>query len=174
MGYEKMRTNIDETGILAEIQGKENSPCILFRADMDAVVMNSNNRLKHTCGHDAHMAIMLALAELLIKDREKLKGSVKILFQPAEEGRGGAKPMIKNGILENPKVDKVFAIHVWSELDECAVGIKSGAIMASTDPFNITVYGKGGHRSTTRKNYRSNIYSKLNCSGITIYSKQKY
>lgn len=151
IGYKKIKTNIAKTGIVAELQGKENGECILFRADMDAVVMDENHRTKHTCGHDAHMTILLSLAQLLMDNKEKINGCVKLLFQPAEEGKGGAKPMIEEGVLENPRVDKVFALHVWSEIDEGKIGIKEGAIMASTDPFLIKVIGKGGHAALPEK-----------------------
>lgn len=151
MGYENIKTNIAKTGVVAELQGKQDGECILFRADMDAVVMDENHRTKHTCGHDAHMTILLSLAQLLINNKDKIQGHVKLLFQPAEEGKGGAKPMIEAGVLENPNVDKVFALHVWSEIDEGKIGIKEGAVMASTDPFNITVKGKGGHAAIPEK-----------------------
>lgn len=151
MGYTNINTNIYATGIIATIEGKEEGPCILFRSDMDAVIMDETGRVKHTCGHDAHMTILLALSEILIKNKDKIKGTVKLLFQPDEEGSGGAKKMIENGALDNPKVDKAFAIHVWSELKEDTIGIKSGAVMASTDPFRITIYGKGGHAAIPEK-----------------------
>ena len=151
MGYTNINTNVYETGIVATLTGSKQGPCILFRSDMDAVIMDDSGRVKHTCGHDAHMTILLSLAQILIKNREKIKGTVKLLFQPDEEGNGGADQMIKNGALENPKVDKAFALHVWSELKEDTIGIKTGAVMASTDPFEITIYGKGGHAAMPEK-----------------------
>ncbi len=151
MGYKNIKTNIAKTGVVAEFEGTEKGECILFRADMDAVVMDENHRVKHTCGHDAHMTILLSLAQILINNKDKIKGHVKLLFQPAEEGKGGAKPMINEGVLKNPDVDKVFALHVWSEIDEGKIAIKEGAVMASTDPFNIKVIGKGGHAAIPEK-----------------------
>lgn len=118
IGYTDIKDSIYETGIIATLKGKEDGKCILFRSDMDAVIMDETGRAKHTCGHDAHMTILLSLAKLLIDNKNKIKGTVKLLFEPDEEGSGGAKHMIENGALENPKVDKVFAIHVWSELKE--------------------------------------------------------
>lgn len=148
MGYKDIKTNIAKTGVVASIG--TGSPCILFRADMDAVVMDKGE-IKHTCGHDAHMTIELALANLLIQNEDKIKGTVKLLFQPAEEGTGGAKPMIEEGVLENPYVDKVFGLHVWSEIPKGSIGIKEGAIMASTDPFDLIITGKGGHGALPQK-----------------------
>lgn len=150
LGYE-VETNIAETGVMAILKGKQERPCVLFRCEMDAIEMDESGRMKHACGHDAHMTVMLALAELIINEKDKINGTIKILFQPAEETSGGAKKMIKEGVLENPKVDCVFALHMWSELKRGTIGIKDGAIMASTDPFNIIVYGKGGHGAIPEK-----------------------
>lgn len=151
MGYTDINDKIYETGIVATMHGTEKGQCILFRTDMDAVIMDSTGRTKHTCGHNAHMTIMLSLAKLVMENKDKIKGSIKLLFEPDEEGKGGALPMIESGVLENPKVDKAFAIHVWSELKEDTVGIKKGAVMASTDPFVIEVTGKGGHAALPEK-----------------------
>lgn len=151
MGYTNINNKIYATGIVATLKGKEDGPCILFRTDMDAVIMDDTGRTKHACGHDAHMSIMLALANILIKNQDKLKGTVKLLFQPDEEGEAGASKMVANGALENPKVDKAFAIHVWSELKEDTIGIKEGTVMASSDPYDIIVYGKGGHAAMPEK-----------------------
>ena len=151
IGYINIKTNIAKTGIIAELEGKIDGECILFRADMDAVEMDDNHRMKHTCGHDAHMTILLSLAQLLMDNKDKIKGHVKLLFQPAEEGHGGAKPMIEAGALENSTVDKVFALHIWSEIEDGQIAIKEGPVMASTDPFDIIVIGKGGHGAIPEK-----------------------
>ena len=150
MGY-SVEENIVSTGILATFKGVEDGPCILFRSELDAVEMDGNGRMKHTCGHDAHITVLLAVAQLIMDNKHNIKGTIKLAFEPAEETTGGAKYMIENGILENPKVDYVFGIHFWSELKKGTFGIKSGAIMASTDPFNITVYGKCGHGALPEK-----------------------
>ena len=149
MGY-TVAANIVSTGIVATIKGNEEGPCVLFRSELDALEMSSGI-MKHTCGHDAHMAALLALAQLIMENKANIKGTIKLVFEPAEETTGGAKFMIDEGILENPKVDYVFGIHFWSELKKGTFGIKSGAVMASTDPFNITVYGKGGHGALPEK-----------------------
>ena len=150
LGYE-IKTNIAKTGVMAILKGKKEKPCVLFRCEMDAIEMDEKGKMQHACGHDAHMTIMLALAELIIKEKENINGTVIILFQPAEETSGGAKKMIEEGVLENPNVDCVFALHVWSELKKGTIGVKSGPVMASTDPFNITVYGKEGHGAIPEK-----------------------
>ena len=151
IGYKDINTNIYETGIIATLKGKEDGPCILFRSDMDAVVMDETGRTKHTCGHDSHMTILLSLAKILMDNKDKMKGTVKLLFQPDEEGDAGAKFMVENGALENPKVDKAFAIHVWSEFKEDEIAIKEGTVMASSDPYDIVVYGRGGHAAMPEK-----------------------
>lgn len=151
IGYQDISTDIYATGVIATLKGKEDGPCILFRSDMDAVVMDETGRTKHTCGHDAHMTILLSLAKILMDNRKKIKGTVKLLFQPDEEGDAGAKFMVENGALENPKVDKAFAIHVWSEFKEDEIAIKEGTVMASSDPYDIIVYGKGGHAAMPEK-----------------------
>lgn len=151
IGYTQIHTNIAKTGVVAVLQGKKEKPCIMLRADMDAVCMDDNKRMKHTCGHDAHMAILLAVAELLFLQKENLQGTVKLVFQPAEDDIGGAKPMIDEGVMEKPDVDKVFGLHVWSELPHGTIGVKEGAVMASTDPFIIEIVGKGGHAALPEK-----------------------
>ena len=151
IGYTQIQTKIAKTGIVAILEGTTKKPCILLRADMDAVCMDENKRMKHTCGHDAHMSILLAVAELLFKNKDKLQGTVKLVFQPAEDDIGGAKPMIDEGVMNAPKVDKVFGLHVWSELPHGTIGIKEGAVMASTDPFEIEIIGKGGHAALPEK-----------------------
>ena len=152
IGYSDINTNVYKTGIVATLRGKEEGPCILFRSDMDAVVMDETGRTKHTCGHDAHMTILLSLSKILIDNKDKIKGTVKLVFQPDEEGNAGAKYMVQNNaVLGNPKVDKAFAIHIWSEFKEDEIAIKEGTVMASSDPYNITVYGQGGHAAMPEK-----------------------
>ena len=144
IGVKDIQKNIYGNGIIATIYGKNEGKCLLFRSELDAVIC-SNKACRHSCGHDAHMTILLAIAKILVNNREKLNGCVKLLFESDEEGSGGADKMIKLGALENPYVDKVFAVHVWSELPEGTIGINNGAQMASTDPFEIVIKGKGGH-----------------------------
>lgn len=146
LGYE-VKSEVAKTGIIAILRGESEHPCIMFRADMDAVAMKNGDKItaKHTCGHDAHMACLLTFAELLVKNRKKIKGTVKLVFQPGEEGYGGAKIMIEEGVLNYPEVDKCFALHMWSELPYLHTCIKDGPLMASGDEFEIEIYGKQGH-----------------------------
>ncbi len=148
--------NIAGTGIVATIEGQNpNSNCILLRADMDALPIQETNNVTykskndgvmHACGHDVHSTCILGAAIIINKLKNQLKGTVKIIFQPGEEVLpGGAKLMIDEGILENPKVDKAIALHVFPNLEVGKVGFKEGMYMASTDELYLTINGKGGH-----------------------------
>lgn len=150
------KSQIAGTGIIATIEGKNsNSKCLLVRGDMDALpIVETNNvdykskneGIMHACGHDAHTTCALGAAIVLNEFKEHINGTIKIMFQPGEEVLpGGAKLMIDEGILENPKVDKAIALHVFPNLEAGKVGFKSGMYMASTDELYITVNGKGGH-----------------------------
>lgn len=148
------RRGIAKTGILAEIQGKQPGKCLLIRGDMDALPItetssvayrSQNAGIMHACGHDAHMAILLHTCLLISKLRDSFYGTVKFAFQPGEETTGGAKPMIQEGILENPKVDACIALHMDSDLKVGSMGIKSGAMYASPDEFYLTIHGKSAH-----------------------------
>lgn len=149
-------SNIAGTGIVATIEGQNpKSNCILLRADMDALPIQETNNVTykskndgvmHACGHDVHSTCILGAAIIINKLKNQLKGTVKIIFQPGEEVLpGGAKLMIDEGILENPKVDKAIALHVFPNLEVGKVGFKEGMYMASTDELYLTINGKGGH-----------------------------
>lgn len=150
----KYRAGIANTGILAQIDGTKPGKCLLIRADMDALPVDEKNNyeyksiypgIMHACGHDIHTAILLNTCEVLCNLRDKIKGTVKFAFQPGEETSGGAKPMIADGILENPKVDAAVALHVEPELQTGKIRVKKGALYASPDDFYIEIYGKGAH-----------------------------
>lgn len=145
-----------ETGIIALIKGKNpGKKTILLRADMDALPIEEQNDVPyksinrgvmHACGHDVHSACALGAAFILNTLKDKLEGTVKIMFQPGEEVLpGGAGLMIKEGVLENPVVNKALALHVFPSMEAGKVGFKSGMYMASTDELYLTVIGKGGH-----------------------------
>lgn len=149
MGYEP--EEICQGGVVATV-GKPGKT-ILLRADMDALPMReetdlpfrSINDYGHTCGHDAHTAMLLGAAKLLKEREDSLPGTVKLMFQPDEEGVTGAGDMIRAGVLENPKVDVAFGIHISAGGKPGSVSYCKGATMASTDRFSITLTGKGGH-----------------------------
>lgn len=147
------------TGISAIIKGSAEGPTIALRADMDALPIKeetglsfaSKNNCMHACGHDAHASMLLGAAKILSDNRAYLKGNVKLFFQPAEENHGGAKPMIEEGCMENPKVDAVMGLHIgqlFEEVKTGMIGVKSGYVMASVDWVNVKVIGKGGHGAT--------------------------
>lgn len=135
------------TGVVAELICDPDADAYLFRAEMDAVRTKSGE-LRHICGHDSHMAIMLSFAKWMFDKRELLKSNVKIIFQPAEESCGGAKVMIGEGILDSPPVKKVFALHVWSDIKCGSIVAVKGPFMASGDEFEITVRGRSCHAAT--------------------------
>lgn len=152
----EVRTGIGKTGVVATLKGMKPGNTIALRADIDALPIQEENSSEykskaegkmHACGHDAHMAILLGAAKLLTENRDKLKGIVKFIFQPAEEIVSGAELMIKEGVLENPRVDEALALHVFPDTRSGHVKIKSGPAMASVDDFEITITGCGGHGS---------------------------
>ncbi|MCP4196963.1 MAG: amidohydrolase [Proteobacteria bacterium] len=141
------------TGVVGMIRGREPGKVLLLRADMDALPIteendvsykNENPGVMHACGHDAHVAMLVVAARLIAK-RGLKKGAVKLMFQPAEEGEGGAVKMLEAGILEDPKVDAAIAFHVWAPNPVGEVIVHSGPVAASIDGFKITVQGKGTH-----------------------------
>jgi amidohydrolase len=151
-----LRTGVAQTGVVADIAGPNGpDPLILLRADMDALKIqeanpeleyrSQNDGVMHACGHDAHMAILLGVARVLALRRQSLKGGVRLLFQPAEEGPGGAAPMISAGVLEDPRPVAAFALHVWSLLPLGRVAVQEGPVMAYTDELVIRIAGEAGH-----------------------------
>ena len=164
------QTGIAETGIVATIVGTKqgNNQTLVkeikktkglgkvfaIRADMDALPIQEENivsyksqidGLMHACGHDGHTAIALGTAKYLWEHRDRFFGTVKVIFQPAEEGPGGAKPMIAAGVLENPQVDAMIGLHLWNNLPLGTVGVRAGALMAATEYFHCKIIGRGGH-----------------------------
>ena len=155
MGIEH-RKNVGGHGIVGLIKGGTEGKTILLRADMDALAIKeetglpfaSTNGNMHACGHDSHTAMLLGAAKFLNEHKAELKGNVKLIFQPAEEGPGGAKPMIDDGAMENPTVDAALGLHIgviFRELAEGQIGVHYGNIMACLDRFTIKVIGKGCH-----------------------------
>ncbi|MFB2921645.1 M20 metallopeptidase family protein [Aerosakkonema funiforme] len=148
------QTGVAQTGIVATIAGRQPGPVLAIRADIDALPIQEENDVPyksqhdgvmHACGHDGHTAIALGTAYYLSQHRDDFAGTVKIIFQPAEEGPGGAKPMIEAGVLTNPDVNAIIGLHLWNQLAVGTVGVRSGALMAATEGFRCTIMGKGGH-----------------------------
>ncbi len=153
-GLDEVRTGVGKTGIIAVLAGGKPGPTTLLRADMDALPVvelgtapyaSTRQGVMHACGHDGHVAILLAAAQELTRRRADVPGTLVFCFQPGEEGFAGNKLMIDDGALENPHVDRVFALHLYTGLDVGKVGIRDGAFFASSDRFALTVRGKGGH-----------------------------
>jgi amidohydrolase len=153
-GVDAIRTGVGKTGILATLRGKRLGPVTLLRADMDALPVEEvsdvpyrscNNGVMHACGHDGHMAILLTAAQALCARRAEIPGTLVFCFQPGEEGFSGNKLMIEDGALEDPHVDRTFALHLYSGLDVGKVGVRDGAFFASSDRFDIELIGQGGH-----------------------------
>lgn len=150
----EINTGVARTGVIALLEGAKPGPVILLRADMDALPITEETGatyasqipgVMHACGHDAHTAILLAVARILHVHRHEFPGTVKFMFQPAEEGMGGAENMIREGVLDNPKVDVALGLHVWNEKPVGWFGIANGPFMAGAEIFEIKVVGKGGH-----------------------------
>lgn len=148
------QSGIAQTGLVAVIPGRQPGPVLAIRADMDALPIQEENQVPyrsqhdgvmHACGHDGHTAIALGTARYLSQHCQDFVGTVKLIFQPAEEGPGGAKPMIEAGVLQNPDVDAIIGLHLWNNLPLGTVGVRSGAMMAAVELFDCTIQGKGGH-----------------------------
>ena len=141
------------TGIVGTL-GQGSGPCVALRADMDALPIVEDTGVEyqsqhpgamHACGHDSHMAMLLGAARVLKAHEAELKGPVKLIFQPAEEGGAGAKLLCEEGVLKNPDVARIFGIHVWPLLPTGTVGLRDGAFLASAGFFEIRIVGRGGH-----------------------------
>lgn len=163
------KENVAKTGVVGILKGGKPGSCIALRADIDALPVTERVNIPyaskqkstyngqevgvmHACGHDTHTAILMAVAEVFASMKSELKGTIKFIFQPAEEGppegeEGGAALMVKEGVMENPKVDAIFGLHIESDIEVGKIEYKPGAFMASSDWFHIVVKGKGSHGS---------------------------
>jgi len=149
-------TNIAGTGLVALIEGKNpGKRCVALRADMDALPIqekndaaycSKNDGVMHACGHDVHTSCLLGAAHIMYDLRNEWEGTMKLIFQPGEEMHpGGASIMINEGVLENPKPEAIFALHVYPHMPSGTIGYRSGQYMASADEIYVTIEGKGGH-----------------------------
>ncbi|HEX8069754.1 MAG TPA: amidohydrolase [Pyrinomonadaceae bacterium] len=159
LGLDEVKTGVGRHGVVALLRGAKPGPTVAVRADMDALPIQEVNDVpyksqtpgvKHACGHDAHTTVELGVAEVLSKMRDEINGSVKFIFQPAEEGaptgeEGGARLMIKEGALENPRPQAIFGLHTEPNLQAGQIGYHSGPAMASSDTFSVYIRGKSAH-----------------------------
>lgn len=163
----EVQTGVAITGVVAVLDSGKPGPVVALRADMDGLPVpelndlpwKSNERgmfngndvpVMHACGHDTHVAMLMGAAEILVGMKDKLRGKVKFIFQPAEEGapageKGGAEIMVKEGVLKNPDVDAIFGLHISSNTDVGKVRYREGGVMAAVDPFKIVIKGKQAH-----------------------------
>jgi amidohydrolase len=156
----EVTTGLGGTGVVALLEGGKPGPVVLLRFDMDALPVQEetgaeyaslNPGVMHACGHDGHVAIGLTVARLLKARQAGLSGTIKFVFQPAEEGLGGAERIIADGVLRNPPPDFCLALHLWNEKPLGWLGVTSGPVMARADMFSILITGKGGHGGMPEK-----------------------
>ena len=167
LGFDDVREQVAYTGVVGVLKGGKPGPCVALRADMDALPVTEETDVSfkstvraqwngaeagvmHACGHDTHVAMLMAVAEILTAMRSELQGTVKFIFQPAEETppfgeEGGARIMIEQGCMENPKVDAIFGLHITSKQHVDVIGYRAGPLMASSDQFYISVRGRQTH-----------------------------
>ncbi|MBK8142277.1 MAG: amidohydrolase [Chitinophagaceae bacterium] len=190
-----VKENVGITGVVGILKGAKPGPCIGLRADMDALPVVERVNLPfaskaqstyngqsvgvmHACGHDTHVAILMSVAEILAGMKNELNGTIKFIFQPAEEGppegeEGGAPLMIKDGVLENPKVDVMFGLHINSQTEAGKIKYRVGGIMAASDWFKIKVKGKQTHGSQPWAGIDPVVVSAQIINGLqTIVSRQ--
>ena len=148
-----VKRGLAKTGVVGVLKGDHSGPTLLVRSDMDALPIQEQNDvpyksvntgIMHACGHDAHMSMLLIAAKILSHHKDKIRGTIVFAFQPNEEV-AGAELMVEDGVLDEPKVDASFGLHVWSLLEAGKIGIVEGPIMARADYFKLTINGKGGH-----------------------------
>ena len=162
LGLDEIRSGVGETGVVGILRGGKPGPVTLLRADMDGLpILESNDvpyrsrnaGVMHACGHDGHVAILLAAAKTLAARRADVLGTLVLCFQPGEEGKAGALKMIRDGVLENPHVERTFALHLYSGLDVGEIGVRDGPFFASADEFDLIIRGQGGHGAMPQNSF---------------------
>lgn len=152
--------NGDSTGVIGLIHGAKEGPVLAIRADIDALPIKENTGLPfssevsgkcHACGHDLHTTVLIGAARLLKEYQNDLCGTIKLIFQPAEEVMTGAAKTIANGALENPKPDFIIACHTWPDMPAGSIGVRKGTMLGASDSFKVKVIGKGGHAAHPQK-----------------------
>jgi len=153
LGYE-VQEGVGKTGVVGLLQGEFPGKCLMLRFDMDALPITEetgtgysshNPGIMHACGHDGHVSIGLTVARILHEQQATMAGTIKLVFQPAEEGLGGAEAMIADHVLETPLPDAALGLHLWNEHPAGWIAVKDGPFMAGADMFRIRIKGKGGH-----------------------------
>jgi len=153
LGYQ-VQTGVANTGVVGLLEGKQPGTVVMLRFDMDALPITEENGtayvsqnpgVMHACGHDGHMAMGLGVATLMAQRRDQMTGTLKLVFQPGEEGMNGAEVMVQEGVLEDPRPDVFLATHVWNEKRVGMIAVSPDAVMAAAEKWTCTVRGKGGH-----------------------------
>ncbi|MFZ0725864.1 MAG: amidohydrolase [Desulfobacterales bacterium] len=169
-------SRMNQTGVVGLLQGDFPGPTLLLRADMDALPIQEETGLDyrsqtagvmHACGHDAHTAMLMIAAKVLSEMKERLAGTIKFVFQPNEENVG-ALAMIEEGLLENPRVDACFGVHVWAPLKTGRLGIAAGPVMAGMEHFELTIKGRGGHTATPQSAVDPILAAAAVISGVQV------
>lgn len=156
----KIERGVSGTGTIAYLKGTEGNKTVAYRADIDALSVDEQTGIEycstkhgfmHACGHDGHTAILLGFARYAAEHQENIKNNLLFIFQPAEEGPGGAEPIVNAGILEKYKVDNIFGLHIYPEIEESKVACRAGAMMAQTGEFDINIKGRSAHGAMPHK-----------------------